>query len=427
MKAERFGNLVEHLVLDDRRLEIGDEQPLAPPCHWLNEHIDRGAADQGARRFLDPARLRSTEDQIASLRGEPERRTLDPQGRRDRRRETDHAAPSAPPGDQRQDHFHEPASYSRKSTRDKPPVLVIAGPTASGKSALALELAVAFGGTIINADSLQTYRDLSILTARPAAAAELRAPHRLYGFLDAAERGSVGQWRVLALDAIAAATREGRLPILVGGTGLYIRSLETGLAPVPEIPGPIRQEAVELHRLLGGIGFRERLARLDPPGAQRIAPGDRQRLVRAYEVVRATGAPLAMWQRRGDLAPPYRFATILLAPPRETLYAACEVRFARMIAAGGLAEAAALAARGLDPELPTMKAVGLRELLRYLRGEMALAEAIAAAQRATRRYAKRQMTWFRHQTTPDLSIAEPFSGESLGLSRRFVHESGLTG
>ena len=263
--------------------------------------------------------------------------------------------------------------------------------------------------------------------AKIDAAAEERAAHRLYGFRDAAERGSVGQWRGLALDAIAAAAREGRLPILVGGTGLYIRSLAAGLAPVPEIPEPIRQEAVELHRLLGGAGFRERLARLDPAGADRIVAGDRQRLVRAYEVVRATGAPLAAWQRRGDPAPPYRVATILLAPPRETLYAACEARFARMIAAGGLVEAAALAARGLDPELPAMKAVGLPELLRHLRREMPLAEAIAAAQRATRRYAKRQMTWFRHQTTPDLSIAEPFSRESLRLSRRFVHEAGLTG
>jgi tRNA dimethylallyltransferase len=306
-------------------------------------------------------------------------------------------------------------------------VLVIAGPTASGKSALALELADVFGGTIVNADSLQIYRDLRILTARPDASAERRAAHRLYGFVDAAERGSVGQWRTLALLEIATATREGRLPILVGGTGLYLRSLAKGLAPVPEIPTQIRQEAVELHRLLGGVEFRERLAQLDPVGAERLVPKDRQRLVRAYEVVRATGAPLAAWQRRADPSPPYRFVTILLAPPRDALYAACETRFSRMIAAGALTEAAALAARGLDPDLPAMKAVGLPELLRHLRGEMLLADAIAAAQRATRHYAKRQTTWFRHQTTPDLRLEEQFSEGLLRRSRQFVHESVLTG
>ena len=320
------------------------------------------------------------------------------------------------------------AASRRGATRDSSPrVLVIAGPTASGKTALALELAAAFDGTVINADSRQIYRDLRVLTARPDATAEQRAPHRLYGLLDAAERGSVANWRALALDEIAVATRAGRLPILVGGTGLYIRALERGLAPVPEIPEQIRQEALDLLRLLGGVGFRERLAQLDPAGAQRLFPGDRQRLARAYEVVRATGVPLATWQRRPHPSSPYRFATILLMPPRERLYAACDTRFARMIEAGALGEAAALAARGLDPELPAMKAVGVPELLRHLGGEMPLANAIAAAQRATRRYAKRQMTWFRHQTAPDLILAEQLSQGLVRSSLQFVRESVLTG
>ncbi|MGC2202784.1 MAG: tRNA (adenosine(37)-N6)-dimethylallyltransferase MiaA [Stellaceae bacterium] len=306
-------------------------------------------------------------------------------------------------------------------------MLVIAGPTASGKSALATELAEASGGTIINADSMQCYRDLRILTARPDTAAEVRAPHRLYGFLDAAERGSAASWRALALSEIEAATGAGRVPILVGGTGLYLRAIQEGLAPVPHIPEKIRQEAIELHHSLGGVAFRERLAELDPLGARRLFPGDKQRLVRAYEVVRTTGTPISTWQRRSTRRPPCRFATILLAPPREPLYAACNARFGQMIDAGALAEAAAIAARRLDPELPAMKAVGLPELLRHLAGEMSLNEAIAAGQRATRRYAKRQVTWFSHQTTPDLILDGQYSQGLLRRSRDFIDRFLLTG
>jgi tRNA dimethylallyltransferase len=283
------------------------------------------------------------------------------------------------------------------------------------------------GGAVINADSQQIYRDLRILSARPDAGAEAFVSHRLYGYLDAAQRGSVGDWRSLALDAIAAATRAGRLPILVGGTGLYLRAIENGLAPVPEIPDPVREEARGLYRILGGVGFHEELARLDPAGAERLFSGDRQRLVRAYEVVRATGIPLAAWQRRRHPLSPYRFSTILLLPPREALYATCDSRFVKMIAAGAVGEAAALDRRGLDPDLPAMKAVGVPQLLGYLYGEMPLEAAIAAAQRATRQYAKRQTTWFRHQTAPDLTFVEQFSQGLLRASLRFVRESVLTG
>jgi tRNA dimethylallyltransferase len=264
------------------------------------------------------------------------------------------------------------------------------------------------------------------LTARPDAIAEERAPHRLYGFLDAAERGSVADWRALALDGIAAATGTGRLPIVVGGTGLYLRALQNGLAPVPKIPEAVRQEALELHRLLGGVGFREQLARLDPAGAERLVPGDRQRLARAYEVVRATGMPLSAWQRQAHPSSSYHYSTILVIPPREKLYAACDARFVRMIEADALGEAAALARRSLDPGLPAMKAMGVPELLRYLHGEIPLEAAIAAGQRATRQYAKRQMTWFRHQAVPDLTLAEQFSQDLLRSALRFVRESVLT-
>ncbi|HEV8680603.1 MAG TPA: tRNA (adenosine(37)-N6)-dimethylallyltransferase MiaA, partial [Stellaceae bacterium] len=200
------------------------------------------------------------------------------------------------------------------------PVIIIAGPTASGKSALALGLAAALGGTIINADSQQIYRDLRILSARPDAADLARAPHRLYGYLDAAERGSVGHWRALALAEIEAAHRIGRVPIVVGGTGLYLRALQYGLASIPAIPAAIRAEMAELYRTLGGAAFRERLSAVDPVAASHLPPGDRLRLVRAFEVVRATGLPLAEWQARNGPAAPYRFLSLLLLPPRTALY-----------------------------------------------------------------------------------------------------------
>jgi tRNA dimethylallyltransferase len=308
-----------------------------------------------------------------------------------------------------------------------PLVVVIAGPTSSGKSALALALAEQMRGTVINADALQCYRDLAILTARPDGGALARAPHRLYGFLDAAERGSAGSWRTLALAEIAAAISERSLPIVVGGTGLYLRALQHGLAPFPEIPEAVREKAAALHLALGGAAFRERLAALDPDSARRLHAGDTQRLVRAYAVVRATGVPAGVWRDRAHPGSTYRFATILMMPPRDRLYVACDTRFAAMIDCGALAEAAAIAGRGLDPDLPAMKAVGLPELLRHLLGELTFAEAVAAAQRATRRYAKRQLTWFRHQSCPDLVLDEQFSESLLRRSRQFIDEFLLTG
>jgi len=313
-----------------------------------------------------------------------------------------------------------------KEKGSPPPVILIAGPTASGKSALALELAAAYGGTVVNADALQCYRDLRILSARPDAAATARVPHLLYGFRDAAERGSAGQWRALALEAIAEAHQAGRLPIVVGGTGLYVRALQHGLSAIPPIPAAIRGETVELYRTVGGAAFRERLAALDAVTAARLPEGDRQRLIRAFEVVRTTGVPLADWQAGRHEPAPYRFASLLLMPPRPALYAACDARFRAMIAAGGLDEAAALAARRLDPELPAMKAVGLPELLRHLRGEIALEAAIALAAQATRRYAKRQITWFRHQMVASLTLNEQFSESLLRCSRHFIDDFLLT-
>jgi tRNA dimethylallyltransferase len=310
------------------------------------------------------------------------------------------------------------------------PIIVVGGPTASGKSALALALAEEFTGTIINADSMQVYRDLAVLTARPGGAELERAPHHLYGVIDAGEACSTGRWRILALTEIAAARAEGRLPILVGGTGLYLRALLEGLAPVPAIPDALRREARALHARLGGEAFRHALAALDPEAAARLASGDGQRLIRAYEVVTATGRPLAAW-RLGQKASPVCAAAIVLMPPRAALYAACDARFLTLMDLGAAAEVEALLARRLDPVLPAMKAVGVRELAAWLAGRCTRAAAIAAAQQATRRYAKRQYTWFRHQLPAPgpfekLVLAEQFSESLLPEIFAFIRQFLLT-
>jgi tRNA dimethylallyltransferase len=277
-------------------------------------------------------------------------------------------------------------------------LIIVAGPTASGKSALALSIARAFGGTIINADSMQIYRDLRVLTARPDDAALAAAPHRLDGILDGAELCSAARWADLAHGEIAAAHGAGRLPIVVGGTGLYLRTLLNGIAAVPAIPDEVREAARARHREIGGEAFRAELAALDPVAASRLPAGDSQRLVRAYEVVTATGRTLGDWQRAGaEGVPHYDSKRFVILPPRDALYAACDGRLQAMIGGGALDEVAGLMARKLDPDLPIMKAVGVPELAKYLAGAADLPAAIGAAQLATRHYAKRQYTWFRHQ------------------------------
>ena len=428
--AEDRPEFVEHLVFDDRRFEIGNEQPLAPARHGLEQYVYPLVPNDIARNPLDRIGRRGHDEDIARLGArQPNRPSRAFEGRANSGGNTGKTAIRSG-GDQGEHKPHRLWSCPRSDPHDqpefRPPVVIIAGPTASGKSALALTLANQIGGTIINADALQCYRDLAILTARPDAEAQTHAPHSLYGFLDAAERGSVGSWRALALAEIAAAIASGSVPIVVGGTGLYLHALQYGLAPFPDIPDAIRREAAALHRALGGTAFRDRLAALDPISAARLPAGDTQRLVRAYAVARATGMPIDAWHGRSHCATSYRFATILLMPPRDRLYAACDARFAAMLERGALAEAAALAARGLDPSLPAMKAVGLPELLSHLRGEMTLTDATAAAQQATRRYAKRQMTWFRHRLHPDLVLDEQYSESLLRRSRQFIDEFLLT-
>jgi len=311
------------------------------------------------------------------------------------------------------------------------PILLVAGPTASGKSALALALAEEFRGTIINADSMQVYRDLRILTARPSEEDMARAPHRLYGVLDASETCSAARWARMAEVEIAAAFTEGRLPILVGGTGLYLRALLQGLAPLPEIPEAVRRSARALHRELGGEAFHAFLRERDPESAARLNPRDRQRLVRAFEVVAATGRPLGDWQRMDKQKPGRPALALLLMPPRDQLGTSIDRRFRDMVAAGALEEVRALLARNLPPEVPVIRAVGVPELARHLFGELSLESAILAGQQASRRYAKRQMTWFRRQMpdSPSLAIRilnAQFSESLLSGIFSFIRQSLLT-
>jgi tRNA dimethylallyltransferase len=277
--------------------------------------------------------------------------------------------------------------------------VLIAGPTASGKSALALRLAERLAGTVINADSMQVYRDLRIITGRPTPAEEARVPHRLYGHVDAAEAYSVGRWLVDAARELAAARRLHRLPILVGGTGLYFKALIQGLSAVPAIASGVRAAVRARLQAEGAASLHAELARRDPSSAERLKPADRVRIVRALEVLEATGRPLADWHRDGmpALVDPARAIKVFLDADRAALARRIDARFDAMLAGGALEEVRALDARGLDPASPVLKAHGVPWLRRVLAGEMRLADAAEQAKRDTRRYTKRQFTWFRHQ------------------------------
>ena len=281
-----------------------------------------------------------------------------------------------------------------------PPLALIAGPTASGKSDLAVRAALAVqaaGGkaVVINADSAQVYADLAVLSARPTETEMQGVPHRLFGAWDGAEACSAADWAAAARAEVAAAHAAGALPILVGGTGLYIRTLLDGIAPVPAIDPDVRAEV----RALPVSEAYAALASEDPARAAVLAPADAARIARALEVVRSTGRPLAAWQAEtvGGIGHAVRLRPLILVPERPWLYERCDRRFAQMWQGGAVAEAEALLARQLDPALPVMRAIGVPEVSAYLAGSCSEAEAIAAGSQATRRYAKRQYTWLRHQ------------------------------
>jgi tRNA dimethylallyltransferase len=277
--------------------------------------------------------------------------------------------------------------------------VLIAGPTASGKSALALDLAERLGGVIINADSMQVYRDLRVITARPTSEEEARIPHHLYGFVDAAEDYSVGRWCRDIEKALKEIRMKGRLPILVGGTGLYFKALTAGLAAVPPVPADIRAGVRGRLQSEGAPALHAELTCLDPTTAQRLMVNDRSRIARALEVVLATGRPLSEWHKEGmpALIDPGQAMKIFLTCERKELVHRIESRFAAMLNAGALDEVERLAARKLDPLLPAMKAHGVPWLIRHLNGELSIEEAAAGAIMDTRRYTKRQVTWFRNQ------------------------------
>ena len=275
--------------------------------------------------------------------------------------------------------------------------VLIAGPTASGKSAAALELALETGGAVINADSMQVYRQAPILTAQPSAADKARAPHLLYGQVSAHELYSVGRWREDAAKALAEAREAGRLPIFVGGTGMYFMALTEGLADIPATPAEVREDARALLDDIGVEALHARLAERDPLTAGKLRSSDPQRVLRAYEVFEATGTPLAEWQEKpaAPLLDKSKIAGFVLDMPRETLRARIAARFEAMLEQGGLDEARAL--EWLDPALPAAKLLGLRPLQALAAGRLSQAEALDGAVTATRQFAKRQMTWFRHR------------------------------
>ena len=281
---------------------------------------------------------------------------------------------------------------------------MIGGPTASGKSVFAADAAERFGGVVVNADSMQLYRDLPILTSWPDDALRARASHRLYGVLDGAERCSAGRWRSMAMAEIERIHGDGALPILVGGTGFYLRALLNGLAPVPAVPEVVRENVRTLYEREGNAGLHARLTERDPEAVGRLEPGDSQRVMRAYEVIEATGRSLLAWQAERHNS-----------------------RFERMMATGALDEAARLKARGLDPGLPVMKAVGVHALLDHLSGVTTLERAVELGRQATRRYVKRQTTWFRTQMTGDARMPGRYRAESKQESLALVERLLLTG
>jgi tRNA dimethylallyltransferase len=303
-----------------------------------------------------------------------------------------------------------------------PPLALIAGPTASGKSALALALAERTNGVVVNADSAQVYRDLRILSAAPSEAELSHVEHRLYFTLDGALACSAADWAGMARREIADVHAGGQLPILAGGTGLYLRTLLEGIAPVPPIDPDVRTQ-VRNAQLKAN---RAQLEQLDRESAARLKPTDTTRIARALEVVLSTGRPLAEWQRErtGGIGEQVALRPIILLPPRDWLYARCDERFALMVEQGAVEEVKALLARKLDPDLPVMRAIGVREISACLRGELTLDQGIAAGQQATRNYAKRQYTWFAHQPPPQWPRFEQQLDEHMSEALALVGPSG---
>lgn len=279
------------------------------------------------------------------------------------------------------------------------PAILIHGPTASGKSALAIEVARKLGGEVINADSMQVYSDLQVISARPTEEEMAGVPHHLFGYVDAATRYSTGEWLEAARGVLKKLQRQNKHAVIVGGTGLYLLALTQGLSDIPPVPDDIRAEVKAIAEAEGAEGLRARLAPHDPDLAERLGTGDRQRLARAYEVWLATGRPLSDFQteRQPPVLKDGEWVGFALTPPRASLYKKIDRRFEGMLMQGAVAEARALVSRNLNPELPAMKALGMPSIAAFVRGEISAEEAAESAKRESRRYAKRQFTWIGRQ------------------------------
>ena len=293
-------------------------------------------------------------------------------------------------------------------------ILVIAGPTASGKSSFALEVADKYNGVIINCDSMQVYNELRIITARPSSADERDIPHKIYGIISVKDSFSVGTWRNMAIIEIETCWKKGKLPIITGGTGLYIKALMEGLTEIPKVPGEIREKVIARHKEIGVEAFHQELRGFDPVSAERLNKSDSQRVIRAFEVYVATERSLSDWHKQEPTTKPLsaHYQSIIFEPPRGALYAKCEDRLDWMVENGALDEVRDLMNANLDPVCPPMKALGVPEIVAYLNHDLTLEEALNVAKQSTRRYVKRQMTWFRNQIVQDYGINSQYS-ESL--------------
>ncbi len=286
------------------------------------------------------------------------------------------------------------------------PIIILSGPTASGKSALAMVIAGELGAVIINCDSKQLYREIPIITAQPSDEDKAQVPHELYGVMSAAEDCSVGRWLDMARQAIDKVHSEGKTPLLVGGTGMYIKSLTDGISAVPQIDNEIRRSTRNIIAESGAEYLHNMLEKEDPDMAARLKKGDSQRVARAYEVIKQTGKSLIYWQEQPPVTfyPEASFRKFFLSPPKEEVYSNCNLRFGKMLEAGVMEEIEALNKMGLSPELPSMRAHGVPELRAVLHGTMSMEEAAEQAKRNTRHYIKRQFTWFRHQMQDTVAL-----------------------
>ena len=391
--AGEFRKLVDAFLLNHRRIHIGDEEALAPALAVNQVDVDGFALNgvPGAEKCVANVGILGKRDVASDTLAqradfcfrEPFAKVGQNGVVNDRRRRV---------CNERQDFGHSPTDDFMKDA-----MILIAGPTASGKSAAALDLAERQGGEIVNADAMQVYRDLRIVTARPSPEEEARATHHLYGVADGADAWSAGRWAREAAPIIDDVVGRGRTPIIVGGTGLYFTALTDGLSPIPDIPAEIREAATARRETLGPEQFRQEVIAADPDMA-RLPAGDAQRLIRAWEVFDATGKPLSYFQglpRKPVVA--HTAVKLVIEPPRETLYARCDARAAAMLSDGAIDEVRRLLARSLDPDLPVMKALGVPEISAFLNGDLDEAACLAALQQSTRRFAKRQLTWFRNQ------------------------------